>query len=51
MFYFKLVYPCAETYTEKKKKQNIGDNCIYKESLFCSDLEYFLWEILAFKVK
>ena len=35
----------------QKKNQNIGDNCIYKESLFCSDLEYFLWEVFAFKVK
>ena len=44
MLYFQLVYLCAET-------QNIGDNYIYKESLFCSDLEYFLWEVFAFKVK
>lgn len=49
MAYFHLVYPYAETYTEKI--YNIGDGHIYDGSLFYSDLEYFIWKFLAFQSK
>lgn len=42
-------YIHVQKHTEKI--ENIGDNYIYEGSLFCSDLEYFIWEFLAFQSK